>query len=183
MPPKKKKPARKRPARKPAPPPPKPSRALSRVAVTAGGIAAAGLVLKGLRDAGYLEQWSSGDTPMYDADGPDRPSASLAAASSVAPMARSVLNPMFGKDLSGDAVDAVLAMLSGGGAPAVYAPAINGTMLPVAPAAPAFVPAPIVRKRAVDEDSDDDDYTGKMSRYEDEDEAYDEDEVEMDNDE
>ena len=173
MPPKKKKPARKRPARKPAPPPPKPSRTLSRVAVTAGGIAAAGLALKGLRDAGYLEQWATGDTPMYDADGPDRPSASLAAAYSVAPLAKTALNPLFGSDLSGDAIEAMLA-LSGEGPPAVYAPAIDGTMLPVGPV---FVPAPIVRKRAADEDADNDDYIPKMWRGEDE--PYDE-EDEMD---
>ena len=165
--PAKKKPARKKPAKKPAPPPPpKPSRSLNRVALTAGGVAAAGLVLKGLRDAGYLEQWSTGDTPMYDADGPDRPSPGLAAASSVAPLARSALSPLFGRDLSGDAVDALLAWFRGG-PPAVYAAAINGTMVPVGPA---FVPAPIVRKRLIDDD--DDDYDFKMPRYEDD--AYEE---------
>ena len=171
--PAKKKPARKRPARKPAPPPPKPSRTLSRVAVTAGGVAAAGLVLKGLRDAGHLEQWVTGETPMYDADGPDRPSASLAAAYSVAPMAKVALKPLFGSDLSGDAIEAMLAML-GGGPPAVYAPAVNGAMLPVAPV---FVPQPIVRKRVAHEDAEDDDYIPKMWRGEDE--PYDE-EDEMD---
>ena len=162
--PAKKKPAKKKPARKkpvpPPPPPPKPSRSLNRVALTAGGVAAATLVLKGLRDAGYLEQWSTGDTPMYDADGPDRPSPGLAAASSVAPMARSALNPLFGRDLSGDAVDALLAWFRGG-PPAVYAAAINGTMVPVGPA---FVPAPIVRKRPTDDD--DDDFAYKMPRCE-----------------
>ena len=164
------KPARKRPAKKPAPPPPpKPSRSLNRVALTAGGVAAAGLVLKGLRDAGYLEQWSTGDTPMTDADGPDRPSPGLAAASSVAPLARTALNPLFGRDLSGDAIDALLAWFRGG-PPAVYAAAINGTMVPVGPA---FVPAPIVRKRLIDDD--DDDFAHKMPRYEDE--AYEEDDM------
>ena len=165
--PAKKKPARKRPARKkpapPPPPPPKPSRTLNRFALTAGGVAAAGLVLKGLRDAGYLDQWATGDTPMYDADGPDRPSPGLAAASSVAPLARSALSPLFGRDLSGDAVDALLSLMGGGGAPAMFAPAIDGTMVPVAPA---FVPAPIVRKRPTDDD--DDDFVHKMPRYEDE---------------
>ena len=164
MPPKKK-PARKRRAKKDSPPrPPKPSRTLSRVAVTAGGIAAAGLALKGLRDAGYLDEWATGDTPMYDADGPDRPSPGLAAASSVAPLARTALSPLFGRDLSGDAVDALLSLMGGGGAPAVYAPAINGAMVPVAPAAPAFVPAPIVRKRPIDDD-DEDDFARKMPRH------------------
>ena len=165
--PAKKKPARKKPAKKPAPPPPpKPSRSLNRVALTAGGVAAAGLILKGLRDAGYLDQWITGDTPMYDADGPDRPSPGLAAASSIAPLARSAITPLFGRDLSGDAVDALLALMGGGGAPAVYAPAIDGSMVPVAP-------APIVRKRPIDDD--DDDYAHKMPRYEDE--AYEEDEM------
>ena len=166
--PAKKKPARKKPAKKPAPPPPpKPSRSLNRFALTAGGVAAAGLVLKGLRDAGYLDEWATGDTPMYDADGPDRPSPGLAAASSVAPLARSALNPLFGRDLSADAIDALLAWFRGGPS-AVYAPAINGSMV-----AMAFVPAPM-HKRPADDD-DDDDYIGKMFRYEDE--AYEEDEM------
>ena len=106
---------------------------------------------------------------MYDADGPDRPSPGLAAASSVAPLARSALNPLFGRDLSGDAVDALLAWFRAG-PPAVYAPAIDGSMVPVAPA---FVPQPIIRKRSADDD--DDDYIGKMFRYEDE--ACEEDEM------
>ena len=70
-------------------------------------------------------------------------------------MAKAALNPLFGRDLSGDAIaiEAMLALMSGGPAAVVYAPAINGSMA-IVPVTPALVPQPIIRKRPADDDDD-----------------------------
>ena len=164
MPPAKKnakgKPKRKAPAVK-APPA---KRSLARYAVPVGGILAAGAILRGLQDAGYLDQWATGDTPMPDVNDPARPPPQVVAANAVAPMAQALLNPVVGAPLAAGTIDGILGLIGGGptaATPAVYAPAMNGTMIPITPQ---FMPDSVVRKRRRGHDDDDDEPEGKYFR-------------------